>query len=898
MVAFISSPAHAYFSTEIQVQLPFKSMMATAARNNSMILFGGENATALYTADLYQLTATDTSFDWAVLTQNNPPPPMTKAHGVYVEKSDSFVIVGGFTATTASQSAPLQIYVYYFGNQTWVAAPTNAVVNTTVPLPQNREQHSVAIDQATSTIFIYGGAFNSTPMNDFWAWDTTTMTFTQLPPTTNIAHYGHTMSLLSTGKMVVVGGVRGTLDPTSGRVSLGLAPLDALYVFDLATRSWVLQTTSFDPESRYPSTRSDHVAVVASGDRIVIFGGSNGQPARTRAYTNSIGVLDTNWVWTSPAVGGIQPSRRAYASAAILTGQYLTVAFGAHADQRYNDINVLDLDHFTWLMSYDPNQFTTPSSKLSGGVIAGIVVASIAFVSLALFLVWRFRTYLRWLITRIHQDLWRPRAGEPLWAETARFCFEVFLLFIFALCLAFIIRQAITSPNITQRTIVPASEVDMPDIRFCFDGYEDIYPFDDPRNITVTCRTDTGYTCTDFITKLDNSVFVPVFADYLGPVTCFLFRPPSDFKLSQTSGINNGTRLLFSPFADTSITNARIHVSAYPKAMDPNIRIYNITDDTPYLLSDEAVSNWRNLARNDFEANNIFTIEPFTYSVMTYNLIDHRYLQQSGWNYVGFLPNANHTPEVETTFRQEAPNPNYAMTHADLGIIVVSPNIFALITDREVKVYTLLNALGFVGGIFGILVAVQTWMFGYRPRSPWGVVQRWSVGNMRQSLLRGLSNKFKTSPETGIPLINPVHRRFSVLYDDDRSKDMMTVPESEEERIGRVEERMQVLELLFKAYYVNDEVFRSLDNARRGGGGGGGSNRSGDEFERLRRRHVPQDPERGVNEGLFTSLEKPQHASPSTSDDGFSHLFSAQQTSIDNTSETSRKNLAPSHLHE
>ncbi|KAI9312370.1 hypothetical protein BX666DRAFT_1986808 [Dichotomocladium elegans] len=864
MLAFTSSRVHSYFSTDIMVQLPLKSMMATAARNNSMILFGGENATEPFTTDLYQLTATDSSFDWVVLTQNNPPPATSKAQGVYVEKADSFVIVGGITATTAFQSAPLQIYVYYFSNQTWIAAPTNSVINTTISLPVNRQEHSVAIDQASATMFIYGGVFNSSAMNDFWAWDTTTMTFTQLPPTTNIAHYGHTMSLLSTGKMVVVGGVRATLDPTSGRVSFGLAPLDALYVFDLTKGSWILQNTSFGLESRYPSTRSDHVAVVAryntrwliviffyiciaSRDRIVIFGGSNEQPIRTKAYTSSIGVLDTNWVWTSPATEGIAAFRRSYASAAILTGQYLTVAFGTHVDQRYHDINVLDLDHFTWLQSYDPNQFTTPSSKLSGEVIAGIVVASIAFVSLALFLIWRFRAYLRWLITRIHQDLWRPRAGEPLWAETARFCFEVFLLFIFALCLAFIIRQAITSPNITQRTIVPASEVDMPDIRFCFDGYEDIYPFDDPRNITVTCRTDTGYTCTDFITKLDNSVFVPVFADYLGPVTCFLFRPPSDFKLSQTSGINNGTRLLFSPFADTSITNARIHVSAYPKAMDPNIRIYNITDDTPYLLSDEAVSNWRNLARNDFEANNIFTIEPFTYSVMTYNLIDHRYLQQSGWNYVGFLPNANHTPEVETTFRQEAPNPNYAMTHADLGIIVVSPNIFALITDREVKVYTLVNALGFVGGIFGLLVAIQSWMFGYRPRSPWGVVQRWSVGNMRQSLLRGLSNKFKTSPETGIPLINPVHRRFSVLYDDDRSKDMMTVPESEEERIGRVEERMQVLELLFKAYYVNDEVFRSLDNARRG---------SGDEFERLRRRHAPHDPDHGVNEGLFTSLEK------------------------------------------
>jgi hypothetical protein len=30
--------------------------------------------------------------------------------------------------------------------------------------------------------------------------------------------------------------------------------------------------------------------------------------------------------------------------------------------------------------------------------------------------------------------------------------------------------------------------------------------------------------------------------------------------------------------------------------------------------------------------------------------------------------------------------------------------------------------------------------------------------------------------------------------------------------MNRMEERMQMLEVLFKAYYVDDEVFRSLDN--------------------------------------------------------------------------------------
>lgn len=46
-------------------------------------------------------------------------------------------------------------------------------------------------------------------------------------------------------------------------------------------------------------------------------------------YLNAIAILDTNtWSWTVPSVPGIPPSRRSYASAGLLNGNYLTVAFG------------------------------------------------------------------------------------------------------------------------------------------------------------------------------------------------------------------------------------------------------------------------------------------------------------------------------------------------------------------------------------------------------------------------------------------------------------------------------------------------------------------------------------------------------------------------------------------
>lgn len=347
------------------------------------------------------------------------------------------------------------------------------------------------------------------------------------------------------------------------------------------------------------------------------------------------------------------------------------------------------------------------------------------------------------------------------------------------------------------------------DIRFCFDGYPTYPDANDPRNPGIACQTNNGYTCSQFVQPLNMSVFQPSFADKLGALSCYLFRPDNSFRMSSTSGANNGSRLVFTFYGDQSITSSQIHMSAFPRAMDPNAKIYNINDGTPVLLSTDQVLNWQNAELNDLQSTNVFSVAPFTYAAMSYTLLDHQYLQDVGWNYVGFLPVTNSTPEITTNFRKESANPLYAQSHPDIGVVAVTPSSYTTTTLREVKMYTLLNALGFVGGIFGLLIALQAWLFGYRPRSPWGVVHRWSIGDMKRSLLRGLQKKFKTTDASVIPLVHPVHKRFSVTNFNSPNN------ETESQRISKVEERMQVMELLFKAYYVDDEVFRSLDNANK-----------------------------------------------------------------------------------
>ncbi|KAG2203124.1 hypothetical protein INT47_004931 [Mucor saturninus] len=773
--------------------------MSTATRNgNSLVMFGGKNSTDLYANDLYQITQTPETISWKILEQNNPPPGTLYGQAVITNNNNNMYLLGGSTNASSTQMSALQSYQYSFESNTWTASPNNSLVMTnTTPFPYNRKLHTATFDNQNN-IYIYGGTFNnSIAFNDFFYMDSTTQEYTSLP-TTGIPHYGHTASLLSNGKLVIIGGV--VQDPAGYKT---LMKMDTVFVFDTKAFTWENVTVTGLVR---PSSRTSHSAVVTSDDRVIIFGGDNGYVPRQKYFLNAVAILDTKtWTWIVPSVSGIPPFRRSSASAGLLNGNYLTVSFGASRNLFFNDINVYDITRNKWLQSFAPED--NYGFQLTGGAIAGITVACIVLLVIILVLTRTFQRWIRWIARGLHSSIWKPRSGEPIWAETTRIILQVILFLIFSAFLVFVLLQAINSPNITQTIEKPVTSVQVPDVRFCFDGFP---PYDSTDNRTpgVTCMTDIGNPCTGYVRPLNMSIFQPTFADSFGSVDCFLFRSPTDFILTSTLGQNNGSRLLFNFWGDQTIEHGSIHVSIYPKTMNPNTVIYNILDGPATLLM--SISDWINNEIRDIQATNVFDIQPYSYSSLSYNLVDHIHLQSVGWNYIGISPISNSTPEVVSNFRQEAPNPKYPTNHADLGFIAIFPEAFVDTIKREVKVFTLVNALGFVGGILGLLITIQTWLFGFRPRSPWGVVHRWSMGDMKRSLLSGLQSKFRIT-ESGVPLVHPVHNRH------DQNDFMGCDYETEAQRIHRVEERVQMLELLFKAYYVDDEIFRSLNDANQAG---------------------------------------------------------------------------------
>jgi N-acetylneuraminic acid mutarotase len=252
--------ADAYFYVpNFMSNLPFQGGMATATRNNNtLLMFGGENATNSYTNNLYQLTQSSDTFNWQILQQNNAPPGTLYAQAVVTNNNNNMYLLGGMTNTTNNQIVPLQNYQFSFSTNTWTPSSSNNVtLSNTTQLPYNRKLFSATYDNQNK-IYIYGGALNETAIfSDFYSLDITTQQYTALP-TPQIPRYGHTASLLSNGKLVVIGGIAQTNQ--NGAISSILAPMNQIYVFDTKTNTWNSQAAS---GAVLPSTRTSHTAVVS-----------------------------------------------------------------------------------------------------------------------------------------------------------------------------------------------------------------------------------------------------------------------------------------------------------------------------------------------------------------------------------------------------------------------------------------------------------------------------------------------------------------------------------------------------------------------------------------------------------------------------------------------------------
>ncbi|KAI7861055.1 hypothetical protein BDC45DRAFT_428252, partial [Circinella umbellata] len=479
-------------------------------------------------------------------------------------------------------------------------------------------------------------------------------------------------------------------------------------------------------------------------------------------YYTTLWTLDTHtWVWSVPLTAGIMPRGRVGFSIGQINNDYAVLCFGNAERSFFNDIDVLKLSGTTdkWVQNitagdrYNKATFSISTSTIAiiGGVCGGVA----CFI--CVYIIFRYRHRIQKAMY-IHRYLTiQARSGEPLWAEAVRIVSKLFLLLLFTAFFVFLIIQVLESPKaIYTFSKDISSDISLPDIRFCLRGdkvQEKIT--DESTDSPISCTTSDGIPCNDYLTLLDLSYHQPKFDIFSYDTQCYLFRGYSfkdDLAPLQLSSIsipqaNNGTFLDFSFHVSDTNDDGRIYISFYHPERDPNLNRY-FGQNLP-SFSDQEIDEW---VLKDTSRVPADYLNPSEVAYVDYQFEVTDSLTDSKWNYFGFASQYNSTPQITTTFQKYSRG---GISINTVSSIILSPASFTLINHKEQRIYSLVNALGFIGGLYGLITAIQAAVFGYRPQSPFGIIHHWSFGHMKRSIDRGLKDRFGKY-KSPVPLVNPV----------------------------------------------------------------------------------------------------------------------------------------------
>lgn len=369
-------------------------------------------------------------------------------------------------------------------------------------------------------------------------------------------------------------------------------------------------------------------------------------------------------------------------------------------------------------------------------------------------------------------------------------------------------------------------------MRFCFDGwnYEDDLFF----STDTVSRAETSKW--NFTHRLDMTNLRPYYsASRQGALQCWLFLPSPDFRLAYQADMqsNNGTRLkfLFGGVYEGTMNSSRVHISIYPPDRDPNKVIYQY-EEQPDLSSDE-IQRWMRLELNDQQPENVYTAEVNTYSSISYQLKNHRYLSDSGWNAIGFASIYNNTPEVDTDFRTSIQDEEMMVKNT----VDVYPANFLDVTEEDQRMHTLVTSIGSVGGLLSLFVFLDNFLFGSRPSPVIGVVQKLAIGKMKRSIQNSQLDAFGFLGRP-VPFVHPVDSKNNLLNSHQRRQhglktfkqhgtttrhetemeDIKIIDHAVEEnviqqQVAELTRRLQLMELVFKNYCIDDQIFKNLQDA-------------------------------------------------------------------------------------
>ncbi|KAI9259676.1 hypothetical protein BDA99DRAFT_561094 [Phascolomyces articulosus] len=923
-ILFTYQVVESNYNVEDVLRSPLKTAyrMTTASfvRNNTLYFWGGGGSiwTTTYSivAPYFESVRLDeTNGNLVYSTVNNSKDYTnysTGASAVLLDDNERVLFIGGAREPDKSinESGSLYMEQYDFRTASWESLPVRLAssINQSIPTPRNRQQLGATL-APNGKVYIAGGLLtnNYTDDYDIWEYDPVGEVFAPVEEGGRLPLSADVLALLDHGSVLL---------PRNGRIVYVTDVSNYVRILDTNTNSVYIQDTTgywnipgggvrgLNVSERYPQYRFNGHAMLAPNERYIYLYGGCIQYNHYETCSSDVAILDTDtWEWIPPkAMLGLQQNARFHCTAAIVNDGYMIITHGHTITYNWlNDFNVLRLPdpsdpagYFVWVSNItESTEDIVQSSikqvdvdgassylvpRLSAGGIAGVTIGSVALVLAIIFLLYRWgynaKTGVTYYIVNRY-ILWGRRTGEPRWTELSHFITRVVLICLFIAYVGYSIVLISRSP-ITAFTITsPADKVAFPDLRICFNGLSAIDYF----NVESGGMSSRDFVDQNFFQRLNGSGIVDLDdASYnmSGIMNCWLFTPPPNFTLTN-SGPSDGGKLRFlfdlDPIHESSGPN--IQIELYPHGRNPNLALYADINQ-PYITPSE-YEEWLRADFNGMQFKNRYQLEFNAHTSISYCIQKYKKFTPSLWNNIGFAPIYHSFPELVTTVQT---NPLQNVSH-DANSIDIYPSSMVETTLQEQRIYTLFTIIGPASGIFALLVALDGVLFGVRPRSPWGLVHRFSFGKLRHSLLNNLYNTFG-GLQRPIPLINPVDSQafdnkdgfhwnnekristssllfwrqesgnqqdnisniinrqpplYSHRYSTTSSISIPTFPsetkaeshllQETESRLhettkelaktkarhNELERRVQLLEIMLKTYYINDEVFLNLYNA-------------------------------------------------------------------------------------
>ncbi|RHZ88232.1 hypothetical protein Glove_25g16 [Diversispora epigaea] len=156
------------------------------------------------------------------------------------------------------------------------------------------------------------------------------------------SRYGHTVTLLSNGIIVIIGGY---VNDKSG--------IDKILLYNTNKSNWTPMIT----QGISLSERAHHTAALTNDGRIIVYGG-----IKKNSFDPNLVVLDTNFQpfkWLTPEANH-PPLYGLYGHSANIVGDYMILAFGKFKifdEEIYNrHTYLIDVRNYTWVSYFHPKR--------------------------------------------------------------------------------------------------------------------------------------------------------------------------------------------------------------------------------------------------------------------------------------------------------------------------------------------------------------------------------------------------------------------------------------------------------------------------------------------------------------------------------------------------------------